>query len=217
MAKLPSTYAVDTGKKLSNGLNDVVWMSTHDVVPEKRWFIAGEELPKGEFEPTIWGYGAVDADGRLVVSYHREEVFGPLENAPQLWFVLADGRHKTPEQMALFGFWDNSYPMGTIVPESEALEKLGAEHLKTWAGMISWFVGDPVIQQVITSPEYRRKRISIMMFGVCDVVNACHGLSPGLVIHGGAVTTEDGEKLRNIYPQSVRIDPRVGEFKQMGY
>jgi len=214
MAKLPSTYAVDTGKKLSNGLFDIRWMSTEDVIPEKRWFLLGEELPKGESEPTLWGSGGVDKDGRLVVNYYREEVFGPIENAPQLWFVLADGRNKTPKQMALFGFWDDSYPAGTVVHESEAIKKLGVKHLSRWAGMISWFVGDPIIQQVITAPQYRRKRISIMMFGVCDVVNACYGLSPGLVVHGGAVTTEDGEKLRNIYPQSVRIDPRVGEFKQ---
>jgi hypothetical protein len=213
MAKLPSTYAVDSGKKLSNGLNDIVWMSTEGVVPERRWFFTGEDLPKGESEPKLWGYGSVDTDGRLVVHYCREEVFGPLEEAPNLWFVLVDGRNKLPEQMSLFGFWDNSYPMGTIVSENEALENLGVDHLKGWAGMISWFVGDPVIQQVMTSPKYRRKRVSIMMFGVCDVVNACYGLSPGRVLHGGAVTTEDGEKLRNIYPQSSRIDKRIGSFK----
>jgi hypothetical protein len=213
MAKLPSTYAVDSGKKLSNGLNDIIWMSTEGVVPEKRWFIAGEELPKGESEPTVWGSGSVDSDGHLVVNYYREEVFGPIHQAPQMWFVLADGRNKTPQQMALFGFWDNSYPTGTIVSQNEAIDKLGIEHLSKWAGMISWHVGDPVIQQVMTAPQYRRKRISIMMFGVCDVVNACYGFSPGLVLHGGAVTTEDGEKLRNIYPQSARIDPRRGSVE----
>lgn len=213
MAKLPSTYAVDSGKKLSNGLNDIVWMSTEGVVPEKRWFFIGDDLPRGESEPTLWGYGTVDADGRLIVSYYRQEVFGPPENAPQLWFVLADGRNKTPQQMALFGFWDDSYPVGTVVSQTEAIEKLGPEHMSTWAGMISWGVGDPVIQQVMTAPQYRRKRIAIMMFGVCDVVNACYGLSPGKVLHGGAVTTEDGEKLRSIYPQSSRMDPRIGSFK----
>lgn len=215
MAKLPSTYAVDSGKKLSNGLNDIVWMSTEGVVPEKRWFFTGEDLPKGDSEPTVWGYGTVDTDGHLVVSYHREEVFGALEEAPHLWFVLADGRNKMPQQMALFGFWDSSYPMGTVVTQAEATEKLGAEHLSTWAGMISWHVGDPIIQQVITAPQYRRKRIAIMLFGVCDVVNACYGFSPGKVLHGGAITTEDGEKLRNIYPQSSRIDPRQGSFKHL--
>jgi hypothetical protein len=217
MAKLPSTYAVDTGEKLLNGMNNILWMSTRDVVPDKRWFLADEELPKGEFEPELWGYGKVDNDGRLVVSYYREEVYGSIETAPHLWFVLADGRNKTPQQMALFGFWDDSYPMGTIVEEHEALKVLGAEQLKGWAGMVSWLVGDPVLQQVITAPEYRRKRVAIAMFGVCDVVNACYGFSPGKVLHGGAVTTEDGEKLRDIYPQSARIDPRIGEFKQMGY
>jgi len=215
MAKLPSTYALDTGNKLSNGLFDVRWLSTPGVVPEKRWFTSGEELPAGKSSPQEWGSGSVDSDGRLVVDYYREEVYGPREDAPQLWFVLADGRNKIPEQMALFGFWDNSYPMGTIVSEQEALSSLGPEHLKKWAGMVSWLVGDPILQQVITAPEYRRKRVAVLMFGVCDVVNACYGLSPGKVLHGGAITSEDGEKLRDIYPQSSRIDSRVGEFKRM--
>lgn len=213
MTKLPSTYALDTGNKLSNGMHDIRWLSTPGVVPEKRWFTTGEELPKGESGPEEWGYATTDEDGHLVVNYYREEVFGSRENSPQMWFVLADGRNKTPQQMALFGFWDNSYPVGTVVSQDEALKKLGTRHLSTWAGMVSWFVGDPILQQVMTSPQYRRKRIAVLMFGVCDIVNACYGFSPGKVLHGGAVTTEDGEKLRSIYPQSVRMDKRVGEFK----
>jgi hypothetical protein len=213
MANLPSTYAVDTGKKLSNGMHDIRWLATPGVVPEKRWFVAGEELPQGELGPQEWGFATVDSNGRLVVNYYREEVFGSPEDAPKLWFVLVDGRNKTPQQMTLFGYWDDTYPPGTIVEEREVLSKIDSKHQSSWAGMVSWFVGDPILQQVITAPQYRRKRIAIMMFGVCDIVNACYGLSPGLVLHGGSVTTEDGEKLRSIYPQSVRMDQRVGEFK----
>lgn len=214
MAKLPSTYAVDTGEKLNNGMNDIRWMSTPGVVPEKRWYYIGEELPRGEHAPEQWGSASIDENGRLVADYYREAVYGSIQEAPKLWFVLSDGRHKTPEQMALFGFWDDSFPMGTIVSEEDAIAKLGKEYLIKWAGMVSWLVGDPILQQVITAPQYRRKRIAILMFGVCDIVNACYGFSPGKVLHGGAVTSEDGEKLRDIYPQSARIDSRLGEFKQ---
>jgi hypothetical protein len=102
------------------------------------------------------------------------------------------------------------------VDGSEASQVLEKEYMSTWAGMINWRAGDPMIQQITTAPKWRRKRISIMMFGVCDVVNACYGFSYGKVIHGGAITTADGEKLRNIYPGgSERIDSRVGSVSQV--
>mgnify|MGYP006268553493 CR=1 FL=1 len=214
MAKLPSTYAVDTGNMLGNGLFDIRWFATPGVVPEKRWYTAGDELPQGDDgDPEEWGKASIDQNGRLVVDYYREEVFGPVEEAPKPWFILSDGRNKIPAQMALFSYMDDSFPLGTVVSEQEATEKLGAEYLRNWAGMVCWLVGDPVLQQVITAPNWRRKRIAIMMFGVCDIVNACYGFSPGKVLHGGAVTSEDGEKLRDIYPESVRIDKRIGSFK----
>jgi hypothetical protein len=82
--------------------------------------------------------------------------------------------------------------------------------------MINWRAGDPMIQQITTAEKWRRRRLSVMMFGVCDVVNACYGFSPGLVIHGGAVTTADGEKLRDIYPSdNDRIERRIGSVEPL--
>jgi hypothetical protein len=214
MAKLPSTFAFDTGEKLSDRFFDVRWLSTElGVPPPKRWYVAGEELPIEE--PTEWGRGEVDDDGRLVVKYYRKEVFGSEDEVVKLWFVLLDNRHIQPAHLVLLGFADNRYPWGTVVDASEASRVLKKEYVSTWAGMINWRAGDPEIQQITTAPSWRRKRISIMMFGVCDVVNACYGFSPGKVIHGGAITTEDGEKLRNIYPGgSSRIDQRIGSVEK---
>ena len=212
MAKFPSTYALDTGKKLSDRFFDIRWLSSGMDAHPKRWYTAGEELPSND--PTEWGWGEVDAEGRLVVKYYREEVFGPEDEMVKMWFVLLDGRHLQPEHFILLGYADDRYPWGTVLDGSEASQVLEKEYMSSWAGMINWRAGDPMIQQITTSPKWRRKRISVMMFGVCDVVNACYGFSPGKVIHGGAVTTADGEKLREIYPGgSARIDPRVGEFK----
>jgi hypothetical protein len=215
MAKLPSTFALDIGNKLSDRFFDIRWFSYGpDTQPPKRWYTSSDELPTKEL--TEWGRGEVDAEGRLVVKYYREEVFGPENEVTKLWFVLLDGRHVQPSHLVLLGFADDRYPWGTVVDGAEASKVLEKEYMSTWAGMINWRAGDPMIQQIITAPKWRRKRISIMMFGVCDVVNACYGFSPGKVIHGGAITTADGEKLREIYPGgSERIDSRVGSVSQV--
>lgn len=213
MAKLPSTYAVDTGNKLNNRFYDIRWMSTPNVVPEQRWFTSGEQLPQGEEEPTEWGSATVDNEGHLVVNYYRPEVFGPVESVVKLWFVLIYGGPAGEGTLTMLGFADDRYPWGTVIELDEALLVLEKEYMSTWAGMIIWHKGSPALQQIITAEKWRRKRISIIMFGVCDVVNACYGFSPGEVLYGGEVTTEDGEKLRNIYPNSMRIREKIGSIK----
>jgi hypothetical protein len=216
MAKFPSTYAVDTGNKLNERFYDIVWMSTEGVVPDQRWFISGEQLPKGDKEPTKWGYGTIDESNHLVVRYYREEVFGSIDEVPKLWFLLIDGGPYGPGTMTMFGFADNKYPWGTVIEYEEVAEVFEKQYFSTWAGMIVWGKGDPFLQQITTAENWRRRRIAVMMMGVCDVVNACYGLSPGRVLHGGAITTEDGEKLRNIYPGSTsRIQPRVGSVRNI--
>jgi len=210
VAKLPSTFALDTGNKLSDNFFDIRWISFDlNTQAPKRWYTVGEELPGGDL--TEWGWGEVDAEGRLVVKYYREEVFGSEDEVTKLWFALLDGRHIQPAHFILLGFADGRYPWGTVLDGSEASQVLEKGYMSTWAAMINWRAGDPMIQQITTAPNWRRKRLSVMMFGVCDVVNACYGFSPGIVIHGGAITTADGEKLRDIYPGgSSRIDDRIG-------
>jgi len=199
VAKLPSTFALDTGNKLSDNFFDIRWISFDlNTQAPKRWYTVGEELPGGDL--TEWGWGEVDAEGRLVVKYYREEVFGSEDEVTKLWFALLDGRHIQPAHFILLGFADGRYPWGTVLDGSEASQVLEKGYMSTWAAMINWRAGDPMIQQITTAPNWRRKRLSVMMFGVCDVVNACYGFSPGIVIHGGA-----------IYPGgSSRIDDRIG-------
>jgi hypothetical protein len=213
MAKFPSTYALDTGKKLSDRFFDIRWFSSgmNDIGP-KRWFTANEEVPDGD--SAQWGWGEVDSEGRLVAKYYREEVFGPEEELTKLWFVLIDRRDILPAHLILLAFADDTYPWGTVVEAPEAARTLSKEYMSSWAGMINWRSGDPIIQQITTAPKWQRKRIAVMMFGICDVINACYGFSPGKVLHGGAITTADGEKLRNLYPGgSARIDNRIGSLE----
>lgn len=209
MAKLPSTFAVDTGKKLSDRFFDIRWLSVGDVPPPKRWYSPDEELPAGELSE--WGWAEVDSDGRLVAKYYREEVYGPVEDIVKLWFVLLDGSDVQPAHFVLLAFADDRFPWGTVIEAPEASRTLSREYMASCAGMINWRAGDPMIQQITTSPNWRRRKVALTLFGVCDVINACYGFSPGKVLHGGAITTEDGEKLRNIYSgASDRIDPRIG-------
>lgn len=216
MAKFPSTYAVDTGKKLSEKFFDIRWMATSGVVPIQRWYTHDEQLPQGDEEPSLWGYGAVDKDNHLVVNYFRKEVFGSLSNTPKMWFVLLDGGPLGEDTRTMFGFADDRYPLGTVVEMDEIKKSVEKDYLLTWAGMVIWGKGEPVLHQITTAEKWRRKRISVMMLGICDVVNGCYGFTPGRVLHGGAVTTEDGEKLREIYAGvNTRIDARTGSVRDI--
>ena len=209
MARLPSTFAVDTGNKLSDRFFDIRWLSVGETPPPKRWYTADEELPVGD--TSEWGWAEVDSEGRLVAKYYREEVYGPIEDVVKLWFVLLDGREARPAHFVLLAFADDTFPWGTVIEASEASRTLSREFMASCVGMINWRAGDPMIQQVRTAPNWRRRKVALTLFGVCDVINACYGFSPGKVLHGGAVTTEDGEKLRNIYSGATdRIDARIG-------
>ena len=209
MTRLPSTFAVDTGRKIGDRFFDVRWMSVGETAPPKRWYTVGEELPVGEL--LEWGWADVDSEGRLVAKYYREEVYGPVEDVLKLWFVLLDGRSALPAHFVLLAFADDRFPWGTVIEASEVSRTLSREYMASCVGMINWRAGDPMIQQISTSPNWRRRKIALTLFGVCDVINACYGFSPGKVLHGGAITTEDGEKLRAVYfGASGRIDPRIG-------
>ena len=212
MAKLPSTFALDTGNKLNDRFFDIRWLSSSSGLPSKRWYTTDETLPGEE----TWGYGTVDETGHLVANYYREEAFGSLDEVVKMWFVLIDKTYIQPSHYVLLGFADDRYPWGTVLEAREAMMVVNKEYASTWAGMINWRAGDPMLQQITTAEKWRRKRISVMMFGVCDVVNACYGFSPGKVLYGGAVTTEDGEKLRTIYSgASDRITPRIGSVNEL--
>lgn len=173
-------------------------------------------LTKDEQPPTedVYGWCENGDNGRLIAHYHREEIFGSFEDTIKLWFVLFDGSHLNPPHLALLSYADGRFPMGTVLTEDQFADaNLGKDDLVSFVAKITWRKGDPIVQQIYTHPDWRRKRIMLAMFGVADLVNSCGGYSPGKLLYGGEVTTEDGERMREAFDGSSRIVPRIGSFE----
>ena len=78
-------------------------------------------------------------------------------------------------------------------------------------GFLQWFKQDSKIQQIFVEEKWRRKRVTLALFGVADLVIVSGNYGPYL--NGGEVTTNDGETLRNAWAGSLRVNPRIGSVK----
>lgn len=214
MTSVSSTFAFDAGLRLGNRFFDVRWASIAGVPPKQRWFTSEIDLPEGS--SSLWGYGDVDEHGRLVIHYDHPELFDSAHPYLSLWFVLIDMRHTNPAHLVLLAYRNDAMPRGTVVEAEEASTLFNDEFLSSWVGMVNWRLGDPELQQIRTAENWRRKRVALTMTICCDIVNGCYGFSPGKVLHGGAITTSDGENLRRVFSgASERIDKRIGSFRQI--
>jgi hypothetical protein len=208
MSKFPYTYAWNTGRMLSEKWADIRFVRSEESTRDGG-------LTKDEQPPTedVYGRCEIGSDGRLIAHYHREEIFGSFDDMTKLWFALFDGGHLNPPHLALLGYADGRFPTGTVLTEDQFAEVgLNKEDLMSFVAKITWRKGDPIVQQIYTHPEWRRKRVMIAMFGVADLMNSCGQYSPGKLIYGGEITTEDGEKMREAFDGSSRIVPRIGSF-----
>ena len=214
MASVSSTFALDTGLRLGDRFFDVRWASKPGTPPQQRWFTSEQDLPDGSTH--LWGYGEVDVDGRLVIHYDHPELVNDERPDLSLWFVLVDMRHFNPPHLVLLSYRNDAMPRGTVVGAKEASEMFDDEFLSSWAGMINWRYGDPELQQITTAPNWRRKRVALTMTICCDIVNGCYGFSPGKVLHGGSITTSDGEKLRGAFSGArERVEKRIGSVSTL--
>ena len=210
MSKFPFVYAWDTGRMLDDRWADIRFARSERSVRDGDIY-ASEQPPDDQ----IYGWCEVGEDGLLVARYHREEVFGPAETTVKLWFLLVDGGHLNPPHLALLAYADGRFPWGTVLTEAQAkLRGIDTDYLRdSHVAMMSWRKGDPIAQRIYTHPDWRRKRIMVAVFGVADLVNACGGYSPGKLLYGGEITTEDGERIREAFEGSARIVPRIGSFE----
>ena len=78
---------------------------------------------------------------------------------------------------------------------------------------INWGFGDPHIYQVYVAERYRRRRTSIKLINVADVVNVAGNW--GGFIYGGDQVTALGSQLRDSWTNSTRVKPVVANLPPM--
>ena len=177
----------------------------------KRPSIVISENKPTEADP-IWS-SSVDNEGNLVINFDDDV---DLANTPPLWYVVRETPHPHPggppiPMVFIYAMYGDDFSSGTIVMESDLINKKFTGKSKQ-VGFIQWFKKDSKIQQIYVAKEWRRKRITLALFGVADlVIVAGNEYTPFL--HGGEVTTEDGETLRNAWSGSLRVDPRIGSVE----
>ena len=153
--------------------------------------------PNAPTQVKPWSFSSVDDNGRLVISVPKEH----LPDAPPMWYLLMRDYARSPLSQTLIGFADNEYPDGTVI-ELDEFKRKGFD-VKQRACAIKWGFGDPHITQLYVAEEHRRKRMSIKIINVADVVNVAGNW--GGFIYGGDQVTAMGEKLGHAWNGSSRL------------
>lgn len=179
----------------------------------QRWLLVrnyqSDEYPKPSIvesdscptESTYFSSVSLCDDGHLSVDLNDDQYDG----SPATWYALQET--STPVSMVtIHAIVSDLFAPGCVVDLDEAV-RAGLKPSDR-AGFISWFREDSRIQQVFVSENWRRRRISTVLFGVADIVIVSGGYGPYL--NGGDITTADGEELRKAWSQSTRVTPRIG-------
>jgi hypothetical protein len=140
-------------------------------------------------------------DGHLSVDLNDDQ----FDGSPQMWYALEESDNPV-EMVAVHGIVSDLFSPGCVVDLKDAVQ--AGLRPADRAGFIRWFRKDSRMQQIYTSPEWRRRRVSTVLIAVADIVIVSGGYGPHL--NGGDVTTEDGEKLREAWAGSPRVSPRIG-------
>lgn len=189
-------------------LNDK-WAEVHAFSTEefeRPSIVVSEDKPTQA--PVIW-YSGLDEEGNLVIHFEDHEVMG---NTPPLWFAVQETDRPHPNGPAIpmifvHALYGEDFAPGTIVLGQDLIKKKFTGKSKR-VGFVQWFRKDSKLQQVFVNEEWRRKRITLALFGVADLVIVSGEYGPFL--HGGEITTEQGETLRNAWSGSNRLDERKG-------
>ena len=173
---------------------------------ERPSIVVSAEKPT-DSKPVWWS--SVDSDGNLVVHFEDDE---DMSKTPPLWFVVRETNHPHPNGPAIpmvfvYALYGDDFPPGTVVLEKNLIKKEFTGRSER-TGFLQWFRGDSRIQQIFVEEKWRRRRITLALFGVADLVIISGNYGPFL--HGGEVTTEFGEMLRQAWSGSSRVDKRIG-------
>lgn len=191
-------------RQLSDKWAEVHAFSTEEF--ERPSIIVSEDKPTRA--QSVW-HSSVDNDGNLVVHFDDDE---EMANVPPLWFVVKEADRPHPHgpdipMIFVYGLYGDDFPPGTVVMERDLIKKEFTGRSQR-VGFVQWFRADSKLQQIYVEPQWRRRRITLALFGVADLVIVSANYGPFL--HGGEITTEDGEKLRQAWSGSRRVDERKG-------
>ena len=176
---------------------------------ERPSIVVSEDKPtKAE---VIW-FGSVDEDENLFMNWRDKDVIGI---APPLWYVVKDAPRPYPNgpdipMMFIYALYGYDFPSGTIVMEEDLIKNKFVGRSER-VGFLQWFKHDSKIQQIFVEEKWRRKRVTLALFGVADLVIVSGNYGPYL--NGGDVTTSDGETLRDAWSGSKRVTPRIGSVE----
>ena len=194
---------------------DEHWFETHsfDTAEYPHPFtVVSDDKPTGA-EP-VWS-GELDDDGNLFI---RLGVHSEAITAPPMWFVVQDAPSPFPggppvPHTIIHAMVGPDFAPLTIVRGKRIAEigmpitAIGAGQSER-VGFVSFNKETSVIQQVMVKEAWRRKRITVALFSVADLVTVAGGYAKYL--NGGEVTTPDGEKLRQAWATSTRVNKRTG-------
>ena len=146
------------------------------------------------------------------MNWRDEDIMGI---APPLWYVVKDAPRPHPNgpeipMIFIYALYGDDFPSGTIVMEEDLIKNKFVGRSER-VGFLQWFKKDSKIQQIFVEEKWRRKRVTLALFGVADLVIVSGNYGPYL--NGGEVTTNDGETLRNAWAGSKRVTPRIGSVK----
>lgn len=158
-----------------------------------------------------WSWSSIDGGNRLVVQTPKDHV----PNAPAMWYVLIREYGETKKAQTLAAFDTDHYPDGTVVEIDELKQKgFDPSFMAGRIAAVRWGFGDPHLEQLYVSEEHRRKRISIKLINVADVVNVAGNW--GGFIYGGDQVTAMGEELGKAWSGSSRVRPIEARMPPMG-
>lgn len=192
-------------------LNDK-WAEVHAFSTEefeRPSIIVSEDKPTQA--DVIW-FSSVDDEGNLFMNWRDTDIMGIT---PPLWYVVKDAPRPHPNgppipMMFVYALYGDDFPSGTIVMENDLIRNKFIGHSER-VGFIQWFKKDSKIQQIFVEEKWRRRRVTLALFGVADLVIVSGGYGPFL--NGGEITTSDGEKLRSAWSGSKRVNPRIGSVE----
>ena len=157
-------------------------------------------------QPFSWS--SVDAVGRLVVGLDDAH----LPEAPALWYILLREYHRPTPTQSLLAFATGDHPDGTVVEAAEYTGKMPPT-MREQVAAIRWGFGDPKLEQLYVSPDWRRRRIAIKLIHIADLTNVAGGW--GGFIYGGDQTTDMGAELASAWTNSSRLRERTVRLPPM--